>query len=112
MSAAQSPVSDSAWAEATQLLTVEGVLAEPGALGEMLRCWRDEVGTVPFPAVREPVSVDYMPPQPTVRVVEPRFPRVAAVARWVSTVGAAGVAMGCFATAGVLGVAAGLGVWS
>ncbi|WP_116201315.1 hypothetical protein [Amycolatopsis circi] len=99
-------------AEATQVLTVEGVLAEPDVLGAMLRCWRDGVVTAPLPVVREPVSVEYMPTQPTFRVVAPRFPRAAAVVRWVSTVGAAGVAMGCFATAGALGVAAGAGVWS
>lgn len=99
----------SARIEVTQLLTVEGVLAEPGVLGAMLRCWRDDVETVPLPVVREPEPA-YMPTQPTFRVVAPRFPRVSAVARWVSTVGAAGVVVGCFATA-VLGVAAGLGVW-
>lgn len=49
--------------EVTQLLTVRGVLAEQDLLGAMLRAWRDDVATTPFPVVREPVSVEYMPTQ-------------------------------------------------
>lgn len=88
-------------------------LARPDELAEMLAVWRIRVGRDPYlgtllpgvergliPAAR-PV-VDHMPTVPTLRVVEPRFPRWAAAVRWVTTVGAVGVAVGCFTAAAVL----------
>lgn len=88
-------------------------LARPDELAEMLADWRIRVGRDPYrgtllPAVERgllPAAAprgDHMPTVPVLRVVELRFPRLAAVARWVTTVGAVGVAMGCFAVAAVL----------
>lgn len=45
---------------------------------------------------------DHMPTVLVLRVVEPRYPRLAATARWATTIGALGVAVGCFAAAAVL----------
>jgi hypothetical protein len=88
-------------------------MARPDELAEMLAYWRTRVGRDPYtgsllPAVERgllPVvrpRGDHMPTQPVLRVVEPRFPRLAAVARWVTTVGAIGVAAGCLGAAAVL----------
>lgn len=93
------------------------VLAERDELAVLLAAWRDEVGRDPYrgtllPAVELgllPVArpyADHMPTVRVLRVVEPRFPRLAAAVRWVTTVGALGVAVGCLGVAAVL--AAGL----
>ncbi|MEU7787717.1 hypothetical protein [Amycolatopsis sp. NPDC049159] len=89
------------------------VLARPDELAEMLADWRIRVGRDPYhgtllPAVERgllPVArlrVDHMPTVPVLRVVEPRFPRLAAAVRWATTVGAIGVAVGCLGAAAVL----------
>jgi hypothetical protein len=88
-------------------------LARPDELAEMLADWRIGVGRDPYrgtllPAVELGLLPaagprgDHMPTVPVLRVVELRFPRLAAVARWVTTVGAVGVVVGCFAAAAVL----------
>lgn len=89
------------------------VLAERDHLGEVLAAWRADVGRDLYfgtllPAVElglipaaRPVA-DHMPTVPVLRVVEPRFPRLAAAVRWVTTVGAVGVATGCLGAAAVL----------
>jgi hypothetical protein len=96
-------------------------LARPDELAEMLADWRIRVGRDPYrgtllPAVElglvpaaRPV-VDHMPTVPVLRVVEPRFPRLAAAVRWVTTVGALGVAIGCLGAAAVLTVGMRAGV--
>jgi hypothetical protein len=89
------------------------VLAERDKLAELLAAWRADVsrdlyrGTL-LPAVElgllpaaAPRS-DHMPTVPALRVVEPRFPRTAAVVRWATTVGALGIAVGCLGAATVL----------
>jgi hypothetical protein len=92
---------------------IAAVLAERDHLAEVLVAWRADVGRDPFfgtllPAVELgllPAAAprgDHMPTVPVLRVVDLRFPRVAAAVRWVTTVGALGVAVGCFATAAVL----------
>jgi hypothetical protein len=89
------------------------VLAERDYLAELLAAWRAEVGRDPYLGTLLPAVVlgllpaaaprgDHMPTVPVLRVVELRFPRVAAAVRWVTTVGAVGVASGCLATAAVL----------
>ncbi|WP_432846027.1 hypothetical protein ACQPXB_36145 [Amycolatopsis sp. CA-161197] len=80
-------------------LTVEGDL-----LAAMFAALRADVDSVPFPEFPA-----HMPTQPTLRVVSPRFPRVAAASQWATTVGAAIAAAGCFAAAAVLTVASELG---
>lgn len=88
-------------------------LARPDELAEMLVDWRIRVGRDRYlgtllPAVELgllPAAAprgDHMPTVPVLRVVEPRFPRLAAAARWATTVGAVGVAIGCFTAAAVL----------
>jgi hypothetical protein len=88
-------------------------LARPDELAAMLSDWRIRVGRDPYtgsllPAVGRgllPVARprgDHMPTVPVLRVVKPRFPRATAVVRWVTTVGAVGVAAGCLAAAAVL----------
>lgn len=88
-------------------------LARPDELAEMLAVWRVRVGRDPYhgtllPAVERGLLPaarprgDHMPTQPVVRTVSPRFPRCAAVVRWVTTVGALGVAIGCIGAASVI----------
>lgn len=79
-------------------------------LSEYLEAWRRDIVRVPLPRMHRvdraiaalPEPGDHMPTVPTLRVVEPRFPRLAAAVRWVTTVGAVGVAVGCFGVAAVL----------
>jgi hypothetical protein len=88
-------------------------MARPDELAEMLAAWRVRVGRDPYlgtllPAVERgllPAAAprgDHMPTVRTLRVVEPRFPRLAAAVRWVTTVGAVGAAFGCLGAAAVL----------
>lgn len=88
-------------------------LARPDELAEMLADWRVRVGRDPYTGSLLPAvdlgllpgprsRGDHMPTQPVLRVVKPRFPRAAAVVRWVTTVGVAGVAVGCLGAAAVL----------
>ncbi len=88
-------------------------LARPDELAVMLADWRMRVGRDPYtgsllPAVERgllPVvrpRGDHMPTVPALRVVEPRFPRLAAAVRWAVTVGALGVSIGCLGTAALL----------
>lgn len=97
------------------------VLAERDELAQLLAWWRADVRREPYcgtllPAVElglvavpHPTS-DHMPTVPTLRVVEPRFPRLAAAVRWATTVGTLGAAIGCFAAAAVLAVGLRAGV--
>jgi hypothetical protein len=89
------------------------VLAERDQLAGLLAAWRADVGRDRYfgtllPAVERgliPAVVprgDHMPTVRPLRVVELRLPRLAAAARWVTTVGAVGVATGCLGAAAVL----------
>jgi len=89
------------------------VLAERDELAELLAAWRADVGRAPYrgtllPAVERGLlpaprpHADHMPTVPALRVVEPRFPRLASAVRWATTVGAVGVATGCLGAAAVL----------
>lgn len=79
-------------------------------LVEYLEAWCREIASVPLPRMHRvdraiaalPEPDDHMPTVPTLRVVEPRFPRLAAAVRWATTVGALGVAIGCLGAAAVL----------
>jgi hypothetical protein len=93
------------------------VLAERDQLAELLAAWREDVGRDPYRGTLLPAVAlgllpvprtrgDHMPTVPALRVVEPRFPRLAAAVRWATTVGALGVTAGCLGAAAVL--AAGL----
>lgn len=96
-------------------------MARPDELAVMLAAWRVRVGRDPYtgsllPAVERglyPVARprgDHMPTVPVLRVVRPRYPRCAAVVRWVTTVGAVGFAAGCLGAAAVLTAGMGSGV--
>lgn len=89
------------------------VLAERDHLAEVLAAWRADVGRDPYrgtllPAVELgllPAAAprgDHMPTVRTLRVVAPRFPRLAAAICWATTVGALGVGVGCLGAAAVL----------
>ncbi|MEV6897504.1 hypothetical protein [Amycolatopsis sp. NPDC051372] len=88
-----------------ELTAARDLPARGDLLAAMLAAFRADVDSVPFPEFP-----GHMPTQPTFRVVVPRFPRLAAATRWVTTVGAATAAAGCFAAAAVLTVASELGV--
>ena len=84
-------------------------------LNGMFAAWRADIESVPIPPppviylIAEP-RADHMPTVQSLRVVEPRFPRLAAAGRWATTVGATGAAIGCIAVAAVLTVAMRAGV--
>lgn len=68
-----------------------------------------------MPAVRRAVAAltepgDHMPTVPVVRVVAPRFPRLAAAAYWATTVGAIVAATVCFSVALLLIIGLRVGV--
>jgi hypothetical protein len=88
-----------------ELTAARDVPARGDLLAAMVRALRADIDSVPFPEF-----AGHMPTQPTLRVVAPRFPRLAAATRWLTTVGAATADGGCFAAAAVLTVASDLGV--
>jgi hypothetical protein len=76
-------------------------------LAEYLEAWRAEILAVPVPRMHRVESAvaaltepgEHMPTVRALRVVAPRFPRLAATVRWVTTVGAIVAATVCFSTA-------------
>lgn len=85
------------------------LVREPGRdeLAEYLEAWRADVLSVPLPPMpRVELAAaalaergDHVPTVPVLRVVEPRFPRLAAAAYWATTTGAIVAATVCFLAA-------------